>query len=523
MDRADLSCAAALALTGTMFVAGCSSRAPARLDQQTLSNGTARRDAAPRREQALLEELALANRILARDLHILDTQGHVTARSRTNPTHYYIARYISPGAATTGDFIENDLDSLPVDGPRTDQAREIYLHGALYKARPEVMAIVHAHTPEFVAFGVTSVPLWNGDAAVPVWDIRPFNSGRSGVISTAALGKAMAEKMGNSEAVLLWAHGIALAAASLPEVITRVDELRDSARLQQAAIATGNVWTPQPRAATDAAVVERTWDYYKRSQLKAMGGRVLTSPEPVLDKPADPEEATKRDVVLANRILASEDLGILDPRGHVSVRNPRNANSYFIAPRVAAGAVTQADVILRDFSGSDADTQGLSIDDEIYKARPDVNAVLYARTSEIVAFTQGRVPLRPIVNGGGFIGDGWPIVDLRRLDPRQPLLRNRALGRSVVEALGPGSGVLLAGDGYVVTMPTVYTLVERAYQLRMNAVIQRQALGLRGTVRYLNDQPVVRTAQPASPQPAPTGAPEGRAWEYWSQNVALVK
>jgi ribulose-5-phosphate 4-epimerase/fuculose-1-phosphate aldolase len=124
---------------------------------------------------------------MARQLAILDVQGHVTARSLTNPNHYYIARFIGPGDVVTSDFIENDLDSMPVDGPRNDQAREIYLHGEMFKARPDIMAIVHAHTPEFVAYGLSSVPLWNGEEALPVFDLRPFNKGRSGIISTRRL------------------------------------------------------------------------------------------------------------------------------------------------------------------------------------------------------------------------------------------------------------------------------------------------------------------------------------------------
>ena len=93
-------------------------------------------------------------------------------------------RYLSPGAVTAADIIENDLDSHAVAGPRTDQARETHLHGQIYKARPDVMAIVHAHTPELVAFGMSSVPLWHGESRVPVWDIRRLNEGRTGTVQT---------------------------------------------------------------------------------------------------------------------------------------------------------------------------------------------------------------------------------------------------------------------------------------------------------------------------------------------------
>lgn len=286
----------------------------------------------------------------------------------------------------------------------------------------------------------------------------------------------------------------------------------------------GGTWKPQARARDDeTATRERTWEYFKQAQLKDMGGRVLTSPPPEPAKPADPDEATIRDLVLANRILTSEELGILDTLGHVSVRNPRNPNSYFIAPRVSPGAVTARDVVQRDVTKPDPDRQGLSIHDEVYKARPEVMAILYARTPEVVPFTDGSVKLSPVVNGGAFIGDGLPVFDVGGLDPRQSILANPALGHGVAGALGKKAAVLLAGHGFVLTAGSIYNLVDRAYQLRQNAKIQQQAIALRGKVAHLNDQPV--PPEPATQQPqapaAQLGPPEGRAWVYWSQNVSL--
>lgn len=524
MIRATLLRRSALVAIGTIFLWGCASEPPAETQRTNAPAGEGE-GAEARPEQALLEDLAVANRILARELDILDVQGHVTARSRVNPNHYYIARFVSPGGASIGDFIENDLDSNPVDGPRNDQAREIYLHGEIFKARPDVMAVVHAHTQEFVAFGMSSVPLWNGDSRVPVWDIRPFNRGRSGIVSTPALGKAMAEAMGKSDAVLLWGHGIAFGATSLPEVISRVDELRDSAQLQQATIAMGSTWTPQARA-DRAGTSDRTWEYYKRAVLNDTDGRVPAGPEPTPEKPSDPDQATAHDVMLANRILVSDELSILDTLGHVSARNPRNPNSYFIAPRVAAGAVTRADVVQRDITKPEADTLGLSIHDEIYKARPDVNAVLYATTPAIVAFT-GPVKLRPVINGGAFIGNGLPVFDVSTLGGSQSILANPALGQGVAAALGKARGVLLTGNGFVLTAGSIYNLVDQAYALRHNAQIQQQIIALRGRVGYLNERPVAPDPAPeqtsGQPQPAQAqlGPPEGRAWVYWSQNISL--
>ena len=497
----------ALIAVSTLALWGCQPNHPSA--ETTAATAAESPQAKPRAEQALLDDLAVANRILARELAILDVQGHVTARSRTNPNHYYIARFIAPGAITTSDFVENDLDSRPVDGPRNDQAREIYLHGEIYKARPDVMAVVHAHTPEFVAFGLSSVPLWNGDSMLPVFDLRPFNNGRSGIISTPALGKAMADKMRTSEAVLLWGHGIALGAGSIADAITRVSQLRDSAREQQATIAAGGTWKPQPHP-VDAADTERTWTYYKEGVVADMGGKVLREAPPSAEKPSDPVERAKRDVVVANRILASDDVEVLGTVGTVSVRNPMNPNSYFVAPKVAAGAVTANDVVERDITKGEPDTEGLSTHDEIYKSHPDVKAVLYARTPEVVALS-GSVPLRAAVNGGNFIGSGLPVVTDRS-------------GQAVAAALDRKGAVLLSGHGIVLAAGSIYNLVDRAFQVRQNALIQQQALALRGKVTYLVDLPlpaVARQEAAAPAQPAQQlGPPEGRGWVYWAENVS---
>ncbi|MSO29538.1 MAG: hypothetical protein EXQ48_01160 [Acidobacteria bacterium] len=518
MSRATLVCGAALMALGTVFA--CSPKPPA----AETPAAAAAPEAKPRREQALLDDLAVANRILTKELAILDIQAHVTARSLDNPNHYYIARFIAPGQAVTSDFIENDLDSVPVDGPRNDQAREIYLHGEMFKANPQFMAVVHAHTPEFVAFGLSSVPLYDGADAMPVFDLRPFNKGRSGIISSAPLAQAMTDKMGKHDGVLLWGHGISLGAKSIPDVIARVAELRDSAKIQQATIASGGAWKPQPRA-VDPSATERTWAIYKARMVKDMGGKVLMSALPAPQRPSDPVERAKYDVVLANRILASGQVGVLDAVGTVSVRNPSNPNSYFVAPKVAAGAVTAGDVIERDITKLEGDAQGLLVHDEIYKAHPEVKAIVNARTPEIVAFS-GSVPLRATVNGGNFIGEGLPTVNV---DPSKP-----EAATAVAAALDKKGAVLISGQGIVVTSASIYNLADRAYQVRQNAKIQAQAMALRGKVTFLVDLP-----QPAGAEAANEGGrggrgqgagqgggqqlgpPEGRAWIYWEETTPI--
>ena len=189
-------------------------------------------------------------------------------------------------------------------------------------------------------------------------------------------------------------------------------------------------------------------------------------------------------------MLASKELGILDAFGHVSVRSPRNPSHYLISRYVSAGVVKAGDIIENDLdskpvAGPRSDEyQEVYMHGEIYKARPDVMAVLHAHTPEILAFTESSVTLRPVVNGGTFIGDGLPLHDIRKFDPRETLIRTPALGRSVAMVLGNEPGVLLKGHGIALTDSSLRGLVVRAYNLRMNARMQQQAIALGGKVTY---------------------------------------
>lgn len=516
MTRVTIMAGSALIALGALFVWGCGGDTPPSAEPE------AARAAHP--EQALIDDLVLANRILARELDILDTRGHTSARSQLDPNRYFMPRYLSPGAITASDIVENDLDSKPVDGPRSDQAREVYLHGEIYKARPDVMAIVHSHTPEFVAFAMSSVPLWYGEHRMPVWDVRAFNGGRPGIVSTPALGRAMAQGLGDREAVLLWGHGVAVTGTSLADVVTRADDLRDTAQLQQTVIAMRGEWKPQmPRAARPGSRdIDRAWSYLTQRVIKAAGGRIPASQPPAPARPADADEGARQDLVYANRILASAYVAALDAFGHVSVRSPRDSGVYFIAPGVSAGGMTASDIVAKRVADPD-DGSGLSVHAEIYKARPDVNAVVVAHTPELTAFTEASVRLRPVVNGGAFIGNGFPVFDVSKLDPPGPILRNPALGRAVAEALGKSTGLLLTGHGFVLTDSSLYGLMYGAYALRMNAKIQQQAIALGGTVAHLDDNPVAPPPPPPPGQAPPPqlGPPEGRDWIYWTENIAL--
>ena len=505
-----------------------------------LTTTAAQRPTGQPADKALIDELVLANRMLAsQDLGVLDALGHVSVRSRTNANRFYISRSIAPGLVTAADVIENDLDSAPVAGARDDQYQERFIHGEIYKARPDVMAIVHSHTPELSALSVSSVRLRSGDRELPVYDIRKENNGRGGIVDTPALGRSMAQSLGKDGALLLLGHGAVIVSSSIYGVVGGANSLRSGAQLQQQLISMGGTWDSNPRrVAPDAlpgrsqvAVVpngsgggsggDRAWEYWKPQVTPLIVGpnRIPRAARARTGTPT--EQDTITDLVHANRILASREMGILDASGHVSVRSPRNPNRYYISRYVSAGVVRASDIIENDLdskpvAGSrDDEYQEVYLHGEIYKARPDVVAVLHSHTREFVAFSDSSVTLRPVVNQGAFIGDGLPLHDIRKFDPRESIIRSPELGRTVGAALGKAPALLLKGHGIALTGPSLQDLVARAYNLRLNARVQQQAIALGGTITYL-------PGEPASTTPA-TGAGNGtnRAWEYWKQIIQV--
>jgi HCOMODA/2-hydroxy-3-carboxy-muconic semialdehyde decarboxylase len=109
-------------------------------------------------DPAAIENLVAASRILA-DQGVVDAFGHVSIRHPTNPNRYLMSRAIAPALVTPDDIMEFDLDSNPVDQRGRGMFIERFIHGEIYKARPDVNAVVHSHSPAVIPFGVTQVPM----------------------------------------------------------------------------------------------------------------------------------------------------------------------------------------------------------------------------------------------------------------------------------------------------------------------------------------------------------------------------
>lgn len=227
----------------------------------------------------LIEDLVAANRILA-DHGLLDGWGHVSVRHNRDPNRFLMARGLSAELVTPKDIVEFDLDSRPVDThglPMSALFTERYIHGEIYKLRPDVIAIVHTHAPSLIPFGVTKVPLkpmYHRSAfisfGIPVFEIRDRAGMTDMLIRNAALGHDLAEALGNHPAALMRGHGAVITGPSLPRVVGRTIFLALNATLQAQAMSMGGPITyMDPEEARKIEEREghglaRTWEGWKQ-------------------------------------------------------------------------------------------------------------------------------------------------------------------------------------------------------------------------------------------------------------------
>jgi len=228
------------------------------------------RTAGPARE-TLVDELVIANRILANE-SVLDGYGHVSVRSASNANHYFLSRSKAPALVAATDIVEYDLDSAPVSGSPTGYI-ERFIHGEIYRRRPDVKAIVHCHCPDVIPFAATGVPMrplyhmafFVADG-VPVFEIRQTAGMSDMLVRTPALGKALAATLDNKTAALMRGHGAVVAAGSLHLVVAEAYYLNLNARLQLQALqlAGDKVVYLDPQEAKQATQdYERSWDTWK--------------------------------------------------------------------------------------------------------------------------------------------------------------------------------------------------------------------------------------------------------------------
>jgi HCOMODA/2-hydroxy-3-carboxy-muconic semialdehyde decarboxylase len=175
--------------------------------------------------QTAIETLVVANRILAQK-GVLDSFGHVSARHPENPDRYLMSRARSARVVTKEDILEYSLDSKPIDSPGVQLFGERPIHGCIYRARPDVLAVCHNHAYGLLPFAITKTvmrPAIHMASAigeeVPTWDIRDEFGETNLLVTTNGMGDALAKFLGKRPAALMRGHGSVVVGTSIPEMV----------------------------------------------------------------------------------------------------------------------------------------------------------------------------------------------------------------------------------------------------------------------------------------------------------------
>ena len=196
----------------------------------------------------LITELVIANRILANE-DVVDAYGHVSVRNPEAPERFFLAHSKSPALIEAADIVEHTLDGQAYKPERRPLYLERFIHAAIYEARPEVMAVVHAHAEDVLPFTITKARLrpviHSGafiGAEVPVWDIAERFGDRTNLLVTNLdQGRDLAGTLAGHSVALMRGHGFAAAARSLIDVVRMSVYLPRNARVQHKAMQLGEL------------------------------------------------------------------------------------------------------------------------------------------------------------------------------------------------------------------------------------------------------------------------------------------
>lgn len=198
-------------------------------------------------QPSVLRELAIADRILAHE-QVFDSYGHVSVRHPTNPERFFLSASVSPEQVQVEDILEYDMEGQPVVETTRAQYSERFIHAAIYARRPDVNAVVHAHTESVLPFTVSATrlqPLLHVAAIIghelPVWDMHDEFGDTDLLVVSPEHARSLARTLGDGRVVLMRGHGFTGAAASLELVVRVAIYLKVNAQAQSAAMAMGPV------------------------------------------------------------------------------------------------------------------------------------------------------------------------------------------------------------------------------------------------------------------------------------------
>jgi HCOMODA/2-hydroxy-3-carboxy-muconic semialdehyde decarboxylase len=224
-----------------------------------------------------VKQLVIANRILARE-EVVDAYGHVSLRNPEHPERFFMAISKAPELIEPQDIAEFDLEGRPLARDARPPYLERFIHAAIFEARPDVMAVVHAHAEDVLPFTISQARLrpviHSGafiGAQVPVWDIADRFGDRTNLLVTDMdQARDLARTLAGNNVALMRGHGFAAGARSLIDVVRMAVYLPRNARAQHKAMQLGDFKPLSPgeiesRLAgyrPDSPETQRAWRYW---------------------------------------------------------------------------------------------------------------------------------------------------------------------------------------------------------------------------------------------------------------------
>jgi len=220
---------------------------------------------------ALRTDLATANHILY-DQGVVDGYGHVSVRHPVNPNHFLISRWLAPDMVTEGDILEVDFDCKPVSGEKARLYSEVFIHGEIYRARPDVKSIVHTHAPAVILMGISGETLMPMNqmtgymgSGVPLFDIRKAAGMTNMLISDPVRAKALVQALADKSAVLMRGHGGVVTGSNLAQAVGRSVYMRVNAELQVQVLGKKMMYlAPEEAQLTSNNDYPKDWEMWKR-------------------------------------------------------------------------------------------------------------------------------------------------------------------------------------------------------------------------------------------------------------------
>ena len=236
----------------------------------------------------------------------------------------------------------------------------------------------------------------------------------------------------------------------------------------------------------------------------------------------DELDRARRDLVIANRILARED--VVDAYGHVSMRHPKDPNRYLLSRSRSPELVDIDDIFEFTLDGKPVSGDGRPpylerfIHGAIYEARPEVMGVIHSHAEDTLPFGLTKAKLVPVIHSGSVIGTEVPVWDIADKfgDATNLLVTNMDQGRDLAQRLAGNRLVLMRGHGFACAGRSLMDAVRTGVYGPKNARVQMAAMRL-GEPKQMSANEIAARTDLFNPDTAEMW----RAWEYWARRAGV--